>query len=99
MKTHVSHILQKLHLEDRTQIAVYAHRHRLVEWDVKLVSKIKKEKNRACWWKALFFLCKETKIKKVYRFNVLWKVVTNEGLGKISLERADSVPLFLWAFS
>ncbi|GAE35690.1 response regulator [Halalkalibacter akibai] len=31
VKTHVSHILQKLHLEDRTQIAVYAHRHRLVE--------------------------------------------------------------------
>ncbi|BAB04919.1 response regulator transcription factor [Halalkalibacterium halodurans] len=31
VKTHVSNILHKLQLEDRTQIAVYAHRHRLVE--------------------------------------------------------------------
>jgi two-component system, NarL family, response regulator LiaR len=30
VKTHVSNILQKLALEDRTQIAIYAHRHRLV---------------------------------------------------------------------
>lgn len=31
VKTHVSHILQKLHMDDRTQMAVYAHRSRLVE--------------------------------------------------------------------
>ncbi|GAF65703.1 response regulator transcription factor [Alkalihalobacillus trypoxylicola] len=31
VKTHVSHILDKLQLDDRTQIAIYAHRHRLVE--------------------------------------------------------------------
>ncbi|GAE30384.1 response regulator transcription factor [Halalkalibacter hemicellulosilyticus] len=31
VKTHVSHILQKLMLEDRTQIAVYAHRFGLVK--------------------------------------------------------------------
>jgi NarL family two-component system response regulator LiaR len=31
VKTHVSHILQKLELEDRTQIAVYAHRYGLVK--------------------------------------------------------------------
>lgn len=31
VKTHVSHILQKLMLEDRTQIAVYAHRCGLVK--------------------------------------------------------------------
>ncbi|WP_100371946.1 response regulator [Bacillus sp. FJAT-45037] len=30
VKTHVSNILQKLQLEDRTQIAIYAHRHRMV---------------------------------------------------------------------
>lgn len=31
VKTHVSNILSKLHVEDRTQIAIYAHRHRLSE--------------------------------------------------------------------
>ncbi|ERN54965.1 LuxR family transcriptional regulator [Alkalihalophilus marmarensis DSM 21297] len=31
VKTHVSNILQKLALEDRTQIAIYAHRHGLVK--------------------------------------------------------------------
>ncbi|WP_332631164.1 response regulator transcription factor [Halalkalibacter flavus] len=31
VKTHVSHILQKLELEDRTQMAVYAHRSGLVK--------------------------------------------------------------------
>jgi NarL family two-component system response regulator LiaR len=31
VKTHVSNILHKLDLEDRTQIAIYAHRHGLVE--------------------------------------------------------------------
>ena len=31
VKTHVSNILQKLHLADRTQAALYAVRHRLVE--------------------------------------------------------------------
>ncbi|MBP3951435.1 response regulator transcription factor [Bacillus suaedae] len=31
VKTHVSHILQKLHMDDRTQMAVYAHRSGLVE--------------------------------------------------------------------
>ncbi|GAE25899.1 response regulator LiaR [Halalkalibacter wakoensis JCM 9140] len=31
VKTHVSHILQKLELEDRTQMAVYAHRAGLVK--------------------------------------------------------------------
>ncbi|WP_170006662.1 response regulator [Bacillus fonticola] len=30
VKTHVSHILSKLHVEDRTQAAVYAHENRLV---------------------------------------------------------------------
>ncbi|MFB5663201.1 response regulator [Alteribacillus sp. HJP-4] len=30
VKTHVSNILSKLNVDDRTQIAVYAHRHRLV---------------------------------------------------------------------
>ncbi len=31
VKTHVSNILSKLHVEDRTQIAIYAHRHGLSE--------------------------------------------------------------------
>ncbi|KMK75698.1 response regulator [Alkalihalobacillus pseudalcaliphilus] len=31
VKTHVSHILDKLHLDDRTQIAIYAHRQGLVQ--------------------------------------------------------------------
>ncbi|SDI75215.1 response regulator transcription factor [Alteribacillus bidgolensis] len=31
VKTHVSHILSKLEVDDRTQIAVYAHRHGLVK--------------------------------------------------------------------
>lgn len=31
VKTHVSNILGKLHVDDRTQIAIYAHRHQLVE--------------------------------------------------------------------
>ncbi|WP_017728661.1 response regulator transcription factor [Halalkalibacterium ligniniphilum] len=31
VKTHVSNILHKLQLEDRTQIAIYAHRHGLVK--------------------------------------------------------------------
>ena len=31
VKTHVSNILQKLHLSDRTQAAVYALRQKLVE--------------------------------------------------------------------
>ena len=31
VKTHVSNILHKLNLDDRTQIAIYAHRHGLVE--------------------------------------------------------------------
>ncbi|TSB45778.1 response regulator transcription factor [Alkalicoccobacillus porphyridii] len=31
VKTHVSNILHKLDLDDRTQIAIYAHRHGLVE--------------------------------------------------------------------
>lgn len=31
VKTHVSHILSKLVLEDRTQIAIYAHRHGLAK--------------------------------------------------------------------
>lgn len=31
VKTHVSNILQKLHMDDRTQMAVYAHRSGLVE--------------------------------------------------------------------
>jgi NarL family two-component system response regulator LiaR len=29
VKTHVSHILSKLHLADRTQAAIYAHQHGL----------------------------------------------------------------------
>jgi two-component system, NarL family, response regulator LiaR len=33
VKTHVSNILQKLHLADRTQAALYAVRERLVELD------------------------------------------------------------------
>ena len=33
VKTHVSNILQKLHLADRTQAAVYAIRQRLVDID------------------------------------------------------------------
>lgn len=31
VKTHVSNILSKLHVEDRTQAAIYAHRHGLVK--------------------------------------------------------------------
>jgi len=30
VKTHVSNVLSKLGVEDRTQAAIYAHRHKLV---------------------------------------------------------------------
>jgi NarL family two-component system response regulator LiaR len=33
VKTHISHILSKLHLEDRTQLAIYALRHDMVNDD------------------------------------------------------------------